>query len=105
MILYGKRRISCSLFKRRRLTKYWTPRIVLKELSKFFHNNDGNNCTELYYVSKYIGPNCYEDAIRDIKIKQYCGLDDSSCHVIIMKDSREVNLNEKEFFSIFGVEI
>lgn len=114
LILREKRRISCSLFRRRRLTKYWTPRIVLKELSKFFHNNDSNsrNYTELYYVSKYIGSNCYEDAIRDIKIKQYwycslywyCSSDDNSCHVI-MKDSREVKLSEKEFFSIFGVEI
>lgn len=107
LILREKRRISCSLFRRRRFTKYWTPRIVLKELSKFFHNNDSNsrNYTELYYVSKYIGSNCYEDAIRDIKIKQYwyC-TDDNSCHVI-MKDSREVKLSEKEFFSIFGVEI
>lgn len=114
LILREKRRVSCSLFRRRRLTKYWTPRIVLKELSKIFHNNDSNsrNYTELYYVSKYIGSNCYEDAIRDIKTKQYwycslygyCSSDDNSCHVI-MKDSREVKLSEKEFFSIFGAEI
>lgn len=106
LILREKRRISCSLFRRRRFTKYWTPRIVLKELSKFFHNNDSNsrNYTELYYVSKYIGPNCYEDAIRDIKIKQYWYYGLNSCHVI-MKDSREVKLSEKEFFSIFGAKI
>lgn len=101
ILILCKRKQTSYVFKRRRLTKYWTPRTVLKELSKFFHNNDN---TELYYVSKYIGSSYYEDAIRNIKIKQYCGLNDNSCHVI-MKDSREVKLSEKEFFSIFGVEI
>lgn len=102
LILRKGRRISCSLFKRRRLTKYWTSRIVLKELFKFFLNND---YTELYYVSKYIGSNCYEDAIMDMELKQCCSLDDNNHHFIMKKDSRKVKLSEKEFFSIFGVEI
>lgn len=56
-------------------------------------------------MSKYIGSNCYEDAIMDIELKQCCSLDDNNHHFIMKKDSRKVKLSEKEFFSIFGVEI